>query len=70
MFQVVPFFPNGNVLYAEIRGEVNHAHPGVEQELCLRHGDPVRRRKEHAVTSIQRGIFGITESEGNMFRAD
>ena len=52
-----------DVLHAEVRREVDHAHAGVEQRARLVHGDAVRRGEEHDVARRQRFARGLGELE-------
>jgi hypothetical protein len=59
----VPFFPQRDVLDAEIRRQVDDANTRLQQHLRLLHRDAVGRGEEHHIaTSLERRILRVAEN--------
>lgn len=58
MIELVPSLERVRITQTEIGCQVNDLDAGSRQFARHAHGHPVRRRKEHHVTSGEFGLFG------------
>ena len=66
MAHSIPLLPDGNILDAKIRRQIDDAHAGVEQGASLGHRNAIRRGEENQVTPTQRVDIRLGEEQIGM----
>ncbi len=64
VLHAVPLGELGQVLQAEVGGQIDKAHTGIEQPPGLSHGHPVRRGEKDDVAGVQRCV--VRRGEGKI----